>query len=268
MELLYLIANQNIDESVVQYAAKVVQKMGAALTILVVVQDEEKEKEALHLLDTINASMKDIDFKPVTKIGDPVEAMLAALEEESYQMVLMGVSRRRRVIPSQYRFLSHRIIKNCPVPIMLIRRVSKEFERILVCTGGKEISQPVVDLSAQLANTADLKATLLNVTSAVPSMYTGISEMDEGLENLLVTETPLAQHLRTSAQKLSQHNISAEIKVKHGDVVEEILEEIHEGNYDLVVMGEPSEQMLTRLLLGNITQQIINRAPSAVLIVK
>ena len=268
MELLYLIAKQNIDKSVVQYAAEVVKKMDAVLTFLVIAKDEEKEKEALAALEKINAALEDIDFKVLTETGDPVDALLAALAQKPYEMVMMGVPRRRRVIPSQYRILSQRIINNCPIPIMLIRRVSKKLERMLVCTGGKEISQPVVELSARLATTADLEATLLNVAGAVPSMYTGIDVMDESLENLLETETPLAQHLRTSAETLSRHNISAEIKIKHGDVVEEILEEINNRDYDLVVMGEPSEQMMTRLLLGNVTQQIINRAASAVLIVK
>jgi nucleotide-binding universal stress UspA family protein len=247
---------------------EVVKKMGASLDILVVSTDSAHQKAALEELNTINQSLDEIDFQVSSQVGDPVDALLAALEEETYEMVLMGVPRRRRVIPSQYRFLSNRIIKHCPIPIMLIRRVSKKFDNMLVCTGGKPISQPVVDLSTKLAGTAQLKATLLNVAGAVPSMYTGIEGMDESLKNLLATETPLAQHLRSSAEMLSKSNISAEIKVKHGDVVEEILEEVNTGGYDLIVLGEPSEQLLTRLLLGNVTQQIINRAASAVLIVK
>jgi nucleotide-binding universal stress UspA family protein len=99
-------------------------------------------------------------------------------------------------------------------------------------------------------------------------MYTGMMEMEETLEELLETDTPLAQHLRGSADTLSKSGIEAEIKVRHGDVVEAILEETAEGQYDLVVLGETQGQTLRGLLLGNVTQQIINRAPSAVLISK
>jgi nucleotide-binding universal stress UspA family protein len=151
---------------------------------------------------------------------------------------------------------------------MLVRHVSRKLERMLVCTGGLEISDPVVNLSAKLADQAGLKATLLTVSTAVPSMYTGMEEIEETLEELLETDTPVAQHLRHSAEQLTKSGVPAEIKIRHGDVVEAILEETLEGNYDLVVLGETEGATLRGLLLGNVTQQIINRAPSAVLISK
>ena len=137
-----------------------------------------------------------------------------------------------------------------------------------MCTGGLQISQPVVELSAKFAGQAGLQATLMTVAAAVPSMYTGMMEMEETLEELLSTDTPLAQHLRHNAEMLTKSGIQAEIKVRHGDVVEAILEETAQGEYDLVVLGETQQQTLSGMLLGNVTQQIINRAPSAILITK
>ena len=108
---------------------------------------------------------------------------------------------------------------------MLVRHGSKKLDRILVCTGGQEISEPVVDLSAKLADQADLKTTLLTVSTSVPSMYTGMGEMEETLGELLETETPVAQHLRRSAEQLTGRGVQAEVKIRYGDVVEAILEE-------------------------------------------
>ncbi|HKJ26303.1 MAG TPA: universal stress protein [Anaerolineales bacterium] len=155
MKFLYLIAKQHVDESVVCYLTEVVEKMKAGLHILVVSKDKGKEKSALKELEALNLPLSEENFTISAQVGDPVDAMLAALEANTYDMVMMGVHRRRRVIPSQFRFMSQRIIKNCPIPIMLIRRVSKKLDRILVCTGGKEISEPVVELSTRLAGTAD-----------------------------------------------------------------------------------------------------------------
>jgi nucleotide-binding universal stress UspA family protein len=194
--------------------------------------------------------------------------MEAELARQDYTMMLFNVPRRRRLIPSNYRILSQRIIKRANVPVMLVRNVSKNFERMLVCTGGLEISEPVVHLSTKLAGSTGLLATLLTVSVAVPSMYTGMEELDESLEKLLGTDTPVAQHLRHSAEELTTHGIPAEIKIRHGDVVEAILEETKEGHYDLVVLGETEGSTLRGLLLGNVTQQIVNRAPCAVLISK
>ena len=109
-----------------------------------------------------------------------------------------------------------------------------------------------------------MKATLLHVAGAVPSMYTGLDEMEETIEELLVTDTPLAQHLRQCAGYFTEHDIAAEVEIRHGDVVEAILEEAEEGEYDLIVLGESGARKFRGMLMGNVTQQMINRAASAV----
>jgi nucleotide-binding universal stress UspA family protein len=182
--------------------------------------------------------------------------------------MLFGVRPRKRVIPSQFRRLSQKIIRQADVPVMLVRDECQSLEKILVCSGGQEISAPVVELSSKLAGRAGLKATLLTVSPSVPSMYTGMAEIEETMEELLETETPMAQHLRASAELLTGRGIEAEIEIQHGDVVEAILEEANVGGYDLIVLGAAEGMTWRGLLLGNVTQQIINRAASAVLVVK
>ena len=95
-----------------------------------------------------------------------------------------------------------------------------------------------------------------------------VKSLKIGAQEMLETETPMARHLRRSASLLTEAGIEAEIKVRHGDVVEAILEETGTGQYDLVVLGSTESWTLQGLLLGNVTQQIINRAPCAVLVVK
>ena len=201
-------------------------------------------------------------------VGDIQFLLNQTLKNEQFDMVLMGVHRRRKLWPSNFRQLSNKIIRNCPIPIMLVRKVSDRFEKMLICTGGFESAEQVVELSAKLAGTANMKATVLNVTGAIPSMYTGLGEMEETIEELLATDTPLAQQLRSCAALLNDRDITAEIEIRHGDVVEAILDEAAEGKFDLIVLGESGARRLTGMLMGNVTQQIINRAASAVLIYK
>ena len=268
MKLLYLIANQKMVQSVAEFVVQVAKKMDASLTILVASDSSEILETVENQVKKSKDTFEGLNYELKIALGDPVEEMKVELNRRDYDMVLIEVHRRRRVLPSGFRFLSQRIIKNSTVPIMLVRHGSKKLERMLVCTGGVKISEPVVDLSTKLAGQAGLEATLLTVSTPVPSMYTGMEEIDETLEELLETDTPVAQHLRHSAEQLTKSGVPAEIKIRHGDVVEAILEETLEGDYDLVVLGETEGATLRGLLLGNITQQIINRAPSAVLISK
>jgi nucleotide-binding universal stress UspA family protein len=268
MKLLYLIANQSIAPSVAAFIAKVARQTYSSVHILASASSEQQMKQIEQGLSGIEETFFGLEITKEQAQGKIIEILNAELKRQSYDMVLMGVHRRRKLIPSDFRLLVNKIIRTCPIPIMLVREVSDRFERMLVCTGGMESAELVVELSAKLAGTANMKATLLNVASAVPSMYTGLGEMDETIEELLVTETPLAQHLRRSAELLAEKDIEAVVEIRHGDVVEVILEEAVEGKFDLIVLGESGARKLSGMLLGNVTQQIINRAASAVLVYK
>jgi len=268
MKLLYLIANQTVQPNVARFVAKVTRQTNSTVYVLAAASNEKYRKEVEKSISCLEEAFSGLEMSVNLAVGDIQVLLNQALADQQYDMVLMGVHRRRKIWPSDFRQLSNKIIRNCPIPIMLVRKVSDRFERMLVCTGGFESTEPIVELSAKLAGTANIKATVLNVSGAIPSMYTGLGEMDETIEELLVTDTPLAQHLRRSAEILANSDIAAEVVVRHGDVVEVILEEADEGKYDLIVLGESGARRLSGMLMGNVTQQIINRAASAVLVYK
>ena len=267
-KLLYLVANQEMLESRAKFVAAVARRIDAELLILVAAKDQDVLDKAETSFSVAEPVFREITHQVRFVHGDPVEAMEAELALDQYELLLFAVGRRKRVIPSNFRMLSQQVIRHSPIPVLLVREASEELGRMLVCTGGLEVSERVVLLSAKLAGQTGMEATLMTVSPPVPSMYTGMAEMEETMEELLETETPLAQHLRQSADVLTRSGITAEVKVIHGDVVEGILEETGTGDYDLVVLGDSESWTLRGLLLGNVTQQIINRATCAVLVVK
>ena len=268
MKFLYFVARESIPESVVAFTAGIVKRTDSTVTMLVVAKDTEALENLQEDIAAAERGFGKVPLEIKTGVGDPCDLMEREIEANGYDMVVMYVRQRRRVLPSSFRFLSQKIIKLSPIPIMLVRKTNLKLERVLICTGGQDISKPVVRLSAKLAGMAGLQTTLLYVSGVVPSMYTGMNVMEETLEDLLGTETPLANHLRASAEILSENNVKAEIEIRHGDVAGSILNEAKEEKHDLIVLGSSENNSLSGMLLGNVTQQIINRAESAVLIVK
>jgi nucleotide-binding universal stress UspA family protein len=252
----------------IRFAAKVATRMGVDVHVLAVSNDSEILERAAATLESAREAFGDKKVTSEFIDSDPIVALQEELGKEAYAMLLMRVRRRKNLIPSRFRIMFHRIMRESGIPVLIVRRTSASLDRMLVCTGGLEISEPVVALSARLAGQAGMKASLLTVSTPVPSMYTGMGEMDETLEEILETDTPIAQHLRQSATLLTEAGIDAEIMVRHGDVVEAILEEADSGKYDLIVLGSTEGWTLRGLMLGNVTQQIINRASCAVLVVK
>jgi nucleotide-binding universal stress UspA family protein len=268
MKFLLLTIYQSLDVPHLDFSVDVAKRTGSSMTMLVITKEAIPPKKSKEFIAGVKQRFLNVPHEIKFAVGDPLQLMLNEIEVENYDVVIMGIGQRRRVVPSAYRVLSQKIIKQSPIPVMLVRATDPKLERILICTGGQDISDPVVKLSANFAKAADLKATLLYVTGAVPSMYTGMYEMEEKLEKLLEKDTPLANHLRTSAEVLAENNVEAQIELRRGDVAESILQEAEEGSYDLIVLGISGGKALTGLLLSNVTQQIINHACCAVLIVK
>ncbi|MBN2043773.1 MAG: universal stress protein [Anaerolineales bacterium] len=268
MKILYLVPNQEMSPITTRFAARVATRIGAGVDVLVVSPDQEVLERAEATLASSKENFSTVPLTAEFIAGDPLAAFEQALQKDNYELLLIRVNRRKHLIPTPFRFMINKIIKRSPIPILMVRQTSEDLNHMLVCTGGLEKSEPVVALSARLASQAGLHASLLTVSTAVPSMYTGMEEMEETIEEMLETETPLARHLRRCASLLTEKGIDAEIKVRHGDVVEAILEETASGKYDLIVLGSSESWTLQGLLLGNVTQQIINRAPCAVLVVK
>jgi nucleotide-binding universal stress UspA family protein len=68
---------------------------------------------------------------------------------------------------------------------------------------------------------------------------------------------------------LAAHKVEAEIKIRIGLVVEEIVDELATGGYDLLVVGaHRSNGLVERLLLEDVTADIVPQSPVPVLVVK
>ena len=123
-------------------------------------------------------------------------------------------------------------------------------------------------MGAVIASVSGSAATLFHVAANIPTMYTGLKSIEETLQELLQTDTPVARHLRRGAEILAEKNIQAELKLRHGSAVYEIMREIDRENYDLVVIGASgADTMIKEWIYGNLTQDIVDTVGIPVLVV-
>ena len=149
-----------------------------------------------------------------------------------------------------------------------MRNPKTRIARILICSGGMKVSRPVIETGANLAVAFGAEVSLLHVAGFIPSMYTGLETIEETLDELLHTHTPVAQHLRQSAEYLAQRGVTAELKLRHGPASYEILRELDMVEYDLVVLGASGASSGWReWLMGNVTQEVMMLAGLPVLVV-
>jgi nucleotide-binding universal stress UspA family protein len=86
---------------------------------------------------------------------------------------------------------------------------------------------------------------------------------------VLDSKSLLGRNLRAEKEALEALGVPTEVCICEGPVMEEIFQEIRQGNYDLVVAGSSrSRSRLQMYMMGNITREIVNRGRCAVLIVR
>jgi nucleotide-binding universal stress UspA family protein len=140
---------------------------------------------------------------------------------------------------------------------------------ILVCSGGRPVSEQVVTTGAWLARLAGAEVTLLHVISAVPSMYTGLTAMDGSIEELLSSNTPAAQHLLGSLKLLRDQGIKTTFELRQGIVHEEIVRAVGRVGYDLAVIGPSAPSTsLNHLLTMRVAEKILRLTPCSVLVAR
>jgi nucleotide-binding universal stress UspA family protein len=99
-------------------------------------------------------------------------------------------------------------------------------------------------------------------------MYSGLSRLGEGLPDLLQTDTPVARHIKKCAELLRSHDVDARIELRHGHPSDEILRAAEVDNYDLIVIGGSDTRGLGRLLLDEVSMQVVANSPRPVLVVR
>ena len=238
-----------------------------SITVLVILSKDGHVENCQAVVDQLNI---DLDgFSPEIQIvqGVPSEIIRKELENEDYKLVIANADRIPRVRKSVD--VDPAFIKHSTVSLLLTQNTKPKLEKILICSACKEDDFSLIYQAAGLAKQLDASVTLMHVfPGAVPSMYTGLDQIEETMEEILQTNTPYAQHLRKGIEILQSVHLDSEIKIRRGIPIEEIVRETQLFNYDLVVIGSSEvNQGLKEMLMGNMTRKIIDQVELPVLII-
>lgn len=211
---------------------------------------------------------------PQVKIrqGHAADEILDEVTLGAYDLVVVGARGRRGITRFLLGSTAERIARYAAVSVLIVRGERQAVKRTLLCTAGGEPGLAVVKTGGQVARLTGAQATVLHVMSqvaATPAVPPALLEdLEAPAEVLMARNTPEGAHLRQALEILAGLGVPAQARVRHGLVVDEILAEAHEGDYDLVVIGAHVAQGLMRFLLDDVTRQIIGHADRPVLVVR
>lgn len=269
MKILLFITSKPFPENAVAMADLIAGLTQASVSLLFIGLGEEEvdagEKALARAQEMLSQRATEINLRE----GPTTGRLVAEAQDEVYHVVVLEKRQmghlKRVLVGSRIRSL----IRRGNASVLIATQPRPSLKRILICTGGTAVAEMAIKEGARLAAAAGAKVTLLHVAGSVPSMYTGLVEIEETLPKLLDSDTPIARHLRWGAELLAEQHVPGQLKLRHGVVPDEILREAQMGGYDLIVMGGPRPMgMLQAWLLGDVAWEVVDRAHCPVLVVK
>lgn len=260
-------------------SVRLLQKMGLPgdnkVTVLGVSEDKSDLEKLTASIDQIVNSLQaasSVDRK--IRNGLPEEEIMSEASGFPYDLVVVGGGGKQiELLSPQLGPTSSKLARRLHTHFLVVRNVPEVLTKILFCIGPEGAKSRTLELGGEWISNTSAQIRLLHVTPISPigtptkqtiARVAGKppSDGDESEDTILVNSI---QQLRYIGIK---KDISA--RIRKGMVVEQVLDELSEGGYQLIVVGahyQPGHDRWTGTLLDDITDQLLNRSDCSVLII-
>ena len=209
-------------------------------------------------------------------MGNPERVIVKHTMETRYDLVVIGAVCKnplQRLLDrwwiSVHAYRAHKIIESVSPPVLVVFCDRPALRRILLCTDGDVYFDEAIQFTGKIAQPVGAVVNLFHVMPEPPAMYADLIRLEDDIDRVLESNSRLGKVLRHQKDLLEQLGIFGEIRLRHGDVIPELLKELQETEYDLVVSGTPqAESKLQRYMMGDVTREITHRAELPVLIIR
>ena len=189
------------------------------------------------------------------------EAVIPRKANQGEYIIVLGPLGR----PQIRRMLTGRSIRHLmeeiEQPILYVPTLKLPLKKILICLGGLGYEVTAEHIAMQMAMKSRAEVTLLHIIPPIDLNYPTAKTVSANWQHLTETDTPVGRSLRQALEIARNDGLTAQVKARQGSVVEEILAENKEGNYDLLCMGSPySANALRQLYAPNVTAEIADGA--------
>ncbi len=126
-----------------------------------------------------------------------------------------------------------------------------------------------MQLTGKVAAAIGASVTLLHVMAEPPAIYADLVRLEEDVNRLLESKSELGLNLHRQKEELERLGVPAEVRVRHGIVIDQVFAEVRQGDHDLIVTGSSQARgMLRHYIMGDLTRSILNRANCPVLVAR
>ena len=206
--------------------------------------------------------------------GDPVEVLLAAVEDEHADLLVVGsrgVGGRPELALGS---TSLHVLRAARVPVLVVpdRRptaaaaVGLRLRHVLVGVDHSQASRAALELAADIAASLGGSLSVLEVVEYVPAFPLEEPSPAGGGHQRRVAEVAMAL-LEAEVRDVRAQGVGVQVVVRSGDPAATLLEVADDVDADLVVVGTRCHPRPDELLLGSVARTVADRARRPTLVV-
>ena len=273
MHVLLTTEGSAISKDVLKFGAQFSSPSDPGITVMTVIGAESDwdhgEAVLLHAGELLTPDFPNVQSK--IRIGQVSEEILKEAKEGEYELIVLGAPARggfaKRLLKGPGLL---NVVENAPCPVLIVKGPHRPIRKILLCDSGVEDSSLPGCFAVLYADLSEHEEeiTILHVMSQI-SAGPGITgkQLRAEAEDLILDNAPERQVLERNIEILSQPLIHPHPKIRHGFVVDEILAEAKDGDYDLVMIGAHRREGWRGILLDDLARKIILQIDRSILVV-
>jgi len=286
MRILIVVHGLPNDKVTLHLSAQFAHQAGATITVLAVAghaRDRARVEPALAGAREVLVQAPLLESK--IRLGSSVHEVVREAREDGYDLVIVGEPWHEG-LAGRFRPGSESVhlVEHAPCSVLVVKGKPRTLRRILLCDSGagSVLAAPVLRatrvgppllarFTAQAAEVlrGEEEITVLHVMSQIGA-GPGIPDrhLRAAAEELIEEHAPEGEFLMQDVQMLVRPGVQARPLVRHGLVLDEILHEARNGDYDLVVIGAHPGKLWQKLLLDDLARKIMVQIDRPILVIK
>lgn len=151
------------------------------------------------------------------------------------------------------------LVRAADVPVLITAGAPTSYRRVLVAADLSQAAGPTIGLAERFAKLVGAELRLVSVFEPLPNIA-GMPPVDPTTYFALAQQT-LEREVWPMVRKPG-----VETLVRHGMVVETLLRETADWRADVLVVGSHGKGWAQRVLLGSVTERLVNQLPTSLLV--
>ena len=260
----------------IEYAAWLAGVMRVPVTLIGIIEQKQRPNidEEIHPLEDVFSRAvalfqeKELEYHLEIHEGLAEDVIPRKAKEKDFLTVVTPLGRpplRRLVLGRSF----HQLMADITGPVLYVPSACIPPTHIIICLGGLGYGIAAENLGLEIASRIKVPVTLLHVVPPIDLDYPESRTVRDNWDHLGDTDTLLGRTLRTALDEAQKKDLKANLKLRQGIVIEEILSELKQGDYDLVCMGSPySGHGLRQFYAPNVTAEVAETIGCPVLTVR